>query len=133
MWTVKHTVGRLVEARFASVEAGALTECLTAIADTVARAPQRVIGIFDLARARVLSKEETELLVNVMRVDNPHVERTAIIVTGDALLEKQMERLVRAAGLPYRRVFRLRNEALYWLSECLSTVELAQARSFLSE
>jgi len=133
MWTVRNSVGKLVEARLSTVNAEALTECLAAIAQAVAAIHQPVVGVFDLARVRVLGREEADLLVNVMRGDNPRVERTAIVVRGDALLEMQMDRLVRAAAMPRRQVFRFNQDALIWLSECLSATELARARAFLHE
>ena len=133
MWTVRNSVGKLVEARLSTVNAAALAECLAAIAQAVSTIQQPVVGVFDLARVRVLGRDEADLLVNVMRGDNPRVERTAIVVRGDTLLEMQMDRLVRAAAMPRRQVFRAHQDALHWLSECLSTSELARARAFLNE
>ena len=133
MWTVRNTVGKLVEARLTTGDEAAVVECLLAISHLVARAEVPVVGIFDLARVRVLGKETQEHLLGVMRGDNPRVERTAIVVRSDALLEMQMDRLIRAASMPHRQVFRARNEALLWLAECLSATELARARAFLNE
>ena len=132
MWTVQRVVGKLVEARLTKGDSNEVVACLTAIADTVVRAPGPVVGLFDLSQIQVLGRAEAKMLLDVMRQDNPRVERTAILVHGDALLEMQMERLVRAAALPTRQVFRLAGHAVYWLSPSLSPQELARVQLFLS-
>jgi hypothetical protein len=131
MWTVQNVVGRLVEARLTKGDTNEVTACLTTIADTVASATQPVVGLFDVSQIQVLGRAEAELLLKVMRDDNPKVERTAILVHGDALLEMQIERLIRAAALPTRQAFRLAGHAVRWLSPVLSPTELARLQLFL--
>jgi len=131
MWTVSNSVGKLVEARLKSTDSDALAACLDAIAQTVARAPCAVVGILDLSQVRVFGREDAELILALMRKDNPRVERTAIVTNADALLAMQMDRLVRAAGLPHRRVFRVATRALSWLAEVLSPEERARAHAFM--
>jgi hypothetical protein len=133
MWTVANSVGKLVEARLTATDSDAVAACLGAIAQMVARAPRPVAGILDLSQVRVFGREDAELLVTVMRGDNPRVERTAIIVNADALFAMQMERLVRAAASPRRQVFRAAAHALGWLAEVLSPEEAARARAFIAE
>ena len=132
MWTVSNSVGRLVEARLTTTDSNALASCLTAIARTVADAACPVVGILDLSQVRVFGREDADLMVAVMRGDNPRVERTAIVTNADTLLRMQMDRLVRAAALPRRRVFRASAPALDWLEEVLSSEERARARAFLA-
>jgi hypothetical protein len=86
-----------------------------------------------LSHVRVFAPEDAEQMLAVMRADNPRVERTAILVNGDALFGMQMERLVRAAAARNRRVFRSGSAAVAWLSEVLSPEEIARARSFVAE
>src|SRR5450432_1847801 len=117
MWTVANSVGRLVEARLTTTDSDALAACLGSIAQTVANASSPVVGILDLTQLRVLGRDDAELLVAVMRRDNPRVERTAIVVNADALFGMQMERLVRAAASARRQVFRVPAQALGWLAE----------------
>jgi hypothetical protein len=133
MWSVSHTVGKLVEARLTCADGAEVAACLRAIAGTVARAPSAVVGVLDLSGQRVLARTEADLFLSVMREDNPRVTRTAIIVNGDALLEMQIERLVRAAALPERAVFRAKAPALHWVCQALSATEAARARAFFEE
>jgi hypothetical protein len=132
MWRVSHSVGNLLEARLASTDSGAVSAFLGAIVQAVAVAPSPVVGILDLSELRVFGREDAELFVSVMRRNNPRVKRTAIVVSADALFALQMERLVRAAALTDRRVFRTAGQALAWLTEVLSPEEAAQARGFLT-
>ena len=131
MWTVQNVVGRLVEARLTNGDPDEVTACLTAIADTVARAEQPVVGLFDVSQIQVLGRAEADIFLKVMREDNQRVERTAILVHGDALLEMQIERLIRAAALPIRQAFRLAGHAVRWLGPSLSPAELARVQLFL--
>jgi hypothetical protein len=133
MWTVKNSVGNLVEARLTTLDSDAVAACLGAIAQMVARAPRPVVGILDLSRVRVFAPADADLILSVMRGDNGRVERTAIVVNGDPLFNMQMGRLVRAASLPQRRGFRMATQAIGWLAEVLSPEELARARAFVDE
>jgi hypothetical protein len=133
MWTVTQTVGKLVEARIRRADSTEITACLNAIASTVARAPGAVAGVLDLSQESVLARPEAELFLSVMRDVNPRVARTAILVSGDALLEMQIERLVRTAGSSQRSVFRAADAALRWLSQALTATEAARARDFFAE
>jgi hypothetical protein len=133
MWTVASSVGKLVEARLTSADSRAVAACLSAIADTVAKAPCPVVGLLDMTQVRVLGQEEAQLLLSVMRGDNARVQRTAIVINADPLFGMQMERLVRAAGLPQRQVFRVPARAVGWLAEVLSAEETARARAFIAE
>jgi hypothetical protein len=96
----------------------------------VARSKHPVLGFLDLSQIQVLGRAEADLLLKVMREDNPKVERTAILVHGDALLEMQIERLIRAAALPNREVFRLAGSAVLWLRPNLTPAELASLQAF---
>src|SRR5260221_4072521 len=119
MWTVVNSVGKLVEARLSSTDSGEVGACLAEIAKLVALGPRPVVGILDMSQVRVLGREDADRFVAVMRGDNPRVERTAIVVNADQLLGLQMERLVRAAALPCRHVFRSAAPAVAWLAEVL--------------
>jgi hypothetical protein len=133
MWTVASSVGKLVEARLMTADSYAVAACLGAIAETVASAPCPVVGLLDMTQVRVLAQEEAQLLLSVMREDNARVQRTAIVINADPLFGMQVERLVRAAGLPQRQVFRVPAQAVGWLAEVLSPEETARARAFMAE
>jgi hypothetical protein len=131
MWTVQKLAGRLIEARMTKGDPEEVTACLTAIADAVASSHVPVVGLLDLSQIQVLGRAEADLLLKVMREDNPKVERTAILVHGDALLEMQVERLIRAASWPHRKTFRLAGQAMRWLAATLSPAESASLQRFL--
>jgi hypothetical protein len=131
MWTVQNDVGRLVEARLTTGDSNEVAACLSAIRDIVTRSERPVVGLFDVSQIRVLGRAEADLLLKVMREDNPRVLRTAILVQGDALLEMQIERLIRTAGSPNRQAFRLAGHAVRWLSASLGPTELARLQLFL--
>jgi hypothetical protein len=131
MWTVQNDVGRLVEARLTTGDSTEVAACLSAITGIVVRATRPVVGLFDVSQIRVLGRAEADLLLKVMRDDNPRVERTAILVQGDALLEMQIERLIRASASPNRKAFRLAGHAVRWLSPSLGPTELARLQLFL--
>ena len=133
MWSVKNSVGNLVEARLNTMDSEAIAACLSAIVQLVAVAPAPVVGILDLSRVRVFGREDANQFVSVMREDNPRVKRTAIIVNGDPLFGMQMQRLVRAATSPRRQVFRMPSQALGWLAEVLGDAEIARLRAFILE
>jgi len=133
MWSVENSVGRLIEAQLVPLLGPSeMREFVTAVADTVALAGRPIVGITDMSRVRVFAPADADLLIDVMRRDNPLVERAAIIINGDALLGMQIERLVREAQSPSRRVFCFAAQAANWVAECLAPEEAERARRFAS-
>jgi len=87
-----------------------------------------VVGIMDMSRVRVFAPEDATLLLEVMRRDNPRVERTAIIINGEVLFTMQMERLLLHSGSRARRLFKSLDDAISWLNEVFTPEEAARAR-----
>jgi hypothetical protein len=132
MWSVKNSVGRVVEVRIAPPLApGDMKAFVAAMAETTSKVTGRIIGVADMTRATVFTPPETEMLVDIMRKDNPRVERTAFLVNESAILGMQIGRLIRAARMAHRRVFRESGELAQWLQDCVTEAEIARVRAFL--
>jgi hypothetical protein len=69
----------------------------------------------------------------MMRADNPAVERNALLVAPRTVMGLQLERMVREAGHPGRRVFRDAPSLLVWLGEVLTVEEHTELQRFLDE
>lgn len=113
---------RIAVARIVSCEtldeARALADGLRAI---FSRVPDLAVATADLRAAQLFSPEVTEALVGLLRADNPKVERSGhLIGRSSAVLALQVERLVREAGNPRRKVFRALPEMEQYLGEILT-------------
>jgi len=128
MWTVKNSVGRLVEAEITRLGPGEMQAFVAGIVAAVDHSSLPVVGIMDMSRVRVFAPEDATLLLEVMRRDNPRVERTAIIINGEVLFTMQMERLLLHSGSRARRLFKSLDDAISWLNEVFTPEEAARAR-----
>jgi len=133
MLVVQNLVGRLVEFRF--------PERMTAeiAADFVQKTKllllarkQRVVTLGDLRRTKVMPPEVAQLIIALMKHDNPLVERTAFLYS-DPAYGLQIERGIREANNPNRRTFTSAALANAWLGELLDEKERARLLDFLEE
>lgn len=86
----------------------------------------------DLRQVSIFPPEISDRLVEMMRADNPFVERNAAIISSSSIFGLQVERMLREAANPARRSFRDTSSALKWLGETLDADELDAARGFLA-
>jgi hypothetical protein len=102
----------------------------------------RGIVIGDLLHAELFSPEVSEKLLEMLKHDNPKLERGAFILRASTAFTMQIERLVGEAAAaatnagklpPMRRTFRDRESARSWLDEVLTTKEGARLAAFLAE
>jgi hypothetical protein len=134
MMRVEMRVGRLLEVR-ASLpiqleEIPALTESIAAI---FRRAPARVVAILDARTYGLEPPEATEHFIETMKRDNARVERSAFVVEPhQSLLALQLDRMIRDAGNPDRRLFRGALAATAFLRPVLSAEESARLDAFLA-
>src|SRR5689334_6494791 len=106
MYSVQINVGRLAEGRIATPFMAADLQPLQALLRRVlGGAPGRVVFCVDFRDASVFTQDVVAGLVDAMRGDNPHIERSGFILGGGAVFAMQAERMIRAAGNPERRVF----------------------------
>ena len=127
-------VGRLLEVRallpIKLEEIPALTETMRGIFE---RAPRLVVAILD-ARAYGLEPPiATDHFIENIKRDNPRIERSAFLIEpGQSLLGLQLERIIREAGNPNRRLFRDVAAATAFLRPALTAEESSRLDAFLA-
>lgn len=135
MYTVEVNVGRLLEGRIfalATLEE-AHKYCEDAL-DHTKRARSPLVMVADHRRVAIYSQAVADELATVFGKLNDRLERVAILVSRtNATLSLQLERIVREARNPMRRVFYDMDPALEHVTPTLSKVELERARTFLRE
>jgi hypothetical protein len=89
--------------------------------------PKKAIASVDFRCAQIFTPEVTDVLLALLKADNPFVEKSAHILGADAgaLFALQVERLVREAANPRRQVFRDPKLALAYLTDALTAAQLA--------
>jgi hypothetical protein len=137
---LENKVGRLILARperlvDASAEMVRDTAARVAVLLTPVRARgERGVLCVDMRRSPVLHPSAAEAFADMMRRDNPHVERSGLLLSAEnAVLVLQVVRLARASQHTGRRAFQDVDEIAAWLAEVLTPPERAQMRAFLAE
>ena len=132
MWTAELKSARLVTIYIAppfGIED--IPPFLAGIVKLLSEAPGHIVTCMDLRASALLAPEAADMLIGLMRRDNPHIERTAMVLSDNALVSLQVARMIREAGNPNRRAFHDAGQAATWLSEVLSPAELQTLRKFL--
>jgi hypothetical protein len=129
---VEHRSGHLVLATWSGfLRKEGAERFRSSIGEAIVRAQPTVICA-DWRAAETVSQEVSEILLSILKGAHPLLARSAILlhpVQGTFTL--QAERLVREAGFPHRRTFRVPHDAIAWLGEVLPPAELEAARRFL--
>ena len=132
MFIARPSVGRLLEIRIASPfelsEFRALEENVTRL---LSSSPVPWIACGDMRHAAVFTQDVVQGLIDLLRSDNPRLERSGLLVSTSAVFSMQIERIIRAAGNPARRAFRDAKEGVAWLSEALNAEERAALHKFV--
>jgi hypothetical protein len=84
-----------------------------------------VVAAADWRLGAIYRPEITEGMLGILKADNPRLELSAHVLGSSALLNLQIERLVREAGKSSRRIFRTAGEAHAFLSTALTAPEAA--------
>jgi hypothetical protein len=129
-----HRVGRLIETRVTGVLA------LEDVADlrgrflaVYASSDGKFLSAIDLRQAVTLARDQiAQRLLQLFSESNPRIERSAILVGGDALLPVQVEALILRARHPGRRVFRDVHAMIGYLDEVATPEEQGRVREFLN-
>lgn len=88
--------------------------------------PNKVVATVDFRCAHIFTPDVTDVLLGLLKGDNPHIEKSAHILNASgALFSLQVERLVREANNPRRQVFREPKHALAYLADVLTPSQLA--------
>jgi hypothetical protein len=134
MFTVTVRVGRLVEARLASLaDVDEVGRFERAMGEAFASADGLSVVCADWRQANILAPAVAERLTGLLQRGNPHVERSAILLAREhATFNLQVERLVREAQNPARKTFRDAAAMVEFLGAVLTPAEKARAVELLA-
>ena len=135
MFTVEVHAGRLIEAR---VSALMNSEDARAYADALARVVRasrdRMVLIADHRPVAIYSQPVSDHLAALFGDMNARLERIAVLTARtNATLTMQLERIVREAQNPSRRLFHEADEAEVFLGEVLDASERRRLGRFLRD
>jgi hypothetical protein len=142
-FTLERHVGRLIEISLSGNMTLAEVQSLrTRLWNTLGAIDGRAVIWADLRSTERFTPEVADKLLEMLRVDNPKVERSAYPIGTRATFTVQVERIVAdAAAVPgkiaTRRTFRELSSAGAWLKEVLASpqererVDYLVARTFL--
>lgn len=124
--------GRLLEIRIASpFDMGEFKVLEENVKNLLVSAPVKWIACGDFRQAAVFTQDVVQALIELLRSDNPRIERSGFFVSTSAVFSMQIERILRAAGNPDRRAFRDAKDGVTWLSEVLNAEERAALHRFV--
>jgi hypothetical protein len=138
MITVESHAGVLIELRFDG--APTLEDVERFKAETAAlvirlhmETGRRVVLCTDLRRTQLFAPEVATRIIDLMRGDNPRVDRNGVLGNESALLTLQVQRLLIEASSPgRRRIFTDPGLLVSWLEEPLGDDERERLRAFLA-
>jgi len=134
MFSVEVNAGRLLEIRLiapVSVEDILITG--ERLVQLFQKHPGKLVSAGDITRATVFPPDVAAKVLEVFRVDNPRLERSAILVSSSAVFGLQIERLISQAENPARRCFHDPFELKAFLGTLLTREEHGRLAQFLSE
>jgi hypothetical protein len=123
-FTLDNRSGRFIEIRFfAALSIEDVTALRTRLWTLLSQLDGRGVIWADLRDCALFAPEVAQKLIEMLRVDNPKVERSAYLLNGKAAFALQVERIVGEAKgpgkVPPRRTFRELSPAGSWLKEVL--------------
>jgi hypothetical protein len=134
MHEVRSPGGRLVTLRLASpVDDKEANEVIVEVRRVLVSLPGPAISCTDLTEARTFSPPIAARFTELMRVDNPKIERSAFLLAKDAAtFSLQLERMIRESNSPHRKTFSEADELERWLAERLTPAERTLLHAFLT-
>jgi hypothetical protein len=137
MFALLNRAGRLVEC---SLESPVTNQDAEGVGAELKRllgavpAGQKIVVATDLVLTRTLAPDVAERFIGLMRADNPRVERSGFLIADNAAtFALQLERMIKEANHPSRRVFRRADIWQAWLAEVLSKEEAERLSRFAQE
>lgn len=133
MFLAENKVGRLIATRLISpLTADEVDECIGVVRRMVL-GQRSVVFCVDLQYMPVLAPEAADKFLVMMRQDNPRVERTGYLMASRLSTPAlQMERLIREANKPVRRIFYAPDGLKAYLGEVLTPAEKTWLEVFLN-
>ena len=136
-FTIENRVGRLLEARVRGLRSSEEADVYSlALGAEVLRVPLHVrpVLLADHRPVSIYPQAAADRLAELFLRMNARLERVAILVArSNATLALQLERIVREAKNPSRRVCYAPGEAEAHLAPIMEPQELARVRAFLEE
>jgi hypothetical protein len=134
MMQVEMRVGRLLEVRaYLPIRVEEIPKLVKTLAAIYERAPRLVVAILDARAYGIEPPETVKFFVEAIKRDNPRIERSAFLIDqGQNLVGLQLDRVIREAGNPNRRLFRDVATATAFLSPSLNEEERARLDAFLA-
>ena len=133
MYTIHHHTGRLVEIRIWSpVSLEEAVRWGNDHDDMVDSLSGQYICFVDLIDATVFPQNVVDAYVATMK-NEPRLLRTATLLNQSPTLSMQIQRMIREANSPDRKVFRDPEELLRWLAEVLDAPEQARLSHLLRD
>jgi hypothetical protein len=131
---VENPAGRFITYRVVPpVDDSNATRAATLLRTAIVAIGGPVVICADLTGARTFSADTAAHFVALMKSDNPRLERSALLLSeASATLVLQIERMVREAASPARRVFLDRQALRGWLHLVLSQDEGVALEEFLA-
>lgn len=135
MFSVETVAGRLVEVRLGSpLAATEVADVIQRVRLAVLGCPGRVVVCAELTRMFVMPPEFADQFTAMFTRDNPRVERSAFLVAFKrSAFTMQLERMVREANNPARRVFDDKAALLAYLEPVLAPTEVQRLRSLIAQ
>jgi hypothetical protein len=128
MYSIERPVGRLIEVRFwAPVAADEAAMWRRDHETMMLSSLGSYVLLVDLVDAAVLPPDMVEAYVQSMRAES-RLSRAALVVGASPTLSLQIQRMMRDAPHPNRRLFRDMREAEVWLSEVVTPPERMRLR-----
>jgi len=139
-WSIENRVGRLVEIVMASrMTVDEMVQFRTRMWSVLSQIAGKAVIVVDLRRAEMFSQDVAERLLQMLKTDNPKVERSAYVLEGAASFALQVERIIREAALggekgrvPVRQTFRDPKLAEAFAGELLDAAEREQLQRFMT-
>jgi hypothetical protein len=135
MFKFEVRVGRLAEAVLGSpLSMQEFEAFITATRLGLLALPGKAVVACDMSRLTLLADDVAERAVDLIRRDNPKIERGAYLMSQRrSSMSMQVTRLFREARSETRQVFDDKSAMRSWLCELLTPAELKRLDDFLAE
>jgi hypothetical protein len=131
LYEVKLYNRRVFAVRVSAIDTVAEVDALWAeMRASLGQAKGLVVATADWRIGALYRPEVSDALLGILRNDSPKLELSAHLVGPSALLGLQVERMVREARLPTRKVFRVLDEAVAYLGQALTQDETMWLRKW---
>jgi hypothetical protein len=139
-WSIDNRVGRLVEIVMESrMTVDETAQFRTRMWSVLSQIAGKAVIVVDMRRAEMFGPDVAERLLQMLKTDNPKVERSAYVLEGNASFAMQVERIIREAAqsgdknrVPMRQTFRDKRQAQAFAAELLDAAERAQLERFMA-